>query len=650
MPFVTQEQERCTACGKIVYQTEKTIVDEKESKKVYHKSCIRCCYDRCNKVLSLGEYSSIEGKFYCKPHFKQLFATKGNYEESFGIEKEKKWDSSSAPKPASFVPIESTDHKTLYEKKETSDETAAKFRKFREEGETDKCIACQRIVYATEKVVIEETGTKKTLHKACLRCTKEGCGKMLDLGSYTSIESVIYCKPHYQQLFKSKGNYDESFGMNKSENYKQPTVITEKLSFIPKPEEENKPQVSDDHKTSDGTAEKIRKWREEGQAETCAVCAKTVFLAEKLVAEEKNVKKIYHKGCFKCASCNVKLDLRNYGSSAGKIYCATHLKEVNATNRPTGSATTSSSGSFIPEVKDDKSAQKSDTPSHIAEKFKGLGGSEKCKACGKTVYATEKVVHAELTTQSIYHKGCLKCSKCNISLDVTTMKTQSGVMYCKVHLPKAEMVKSEGAYFVSPLKGTSEYTPQHEDGATEQQQQSEERREAASEEEHHRDVEESHQQQETGSSSPYRQSPKASPKVSPKGSPAQSPYGSPRNSVTIESEERKTQVEQLKQEAREENRSRSGSSASDKDDDEDRRRKREERDRQREEEERKFNEEREQREREREERRKKRDESSTTTEVSEDDAAERRKKRKRRQKKTTRRRGKERRRGSSKEI
>lgn len=66
MPFVAQQQEKCTACNRTVYQTEKTVVEELDSKKVYHKTCIRCSFERCNKVLSLGEFSSIEGKFYCK--------------------------------------------------------------------------------------------------------------------------------------------------------------------------------------------------------------------------------------------------------------------------------------------------------------------------------------------------------------------------------------------------------------------------------------------------------------------------------------------------------------------------------------------------------------------------------------------------------
>jgi hypothetical protein len=99
----------------------------------------------------------------------------------------------------------------------------------------------------------------------------------------------------------------------------------------------------------------------------CAVCAKAVFLAEKLIVEEKNSKKIYHKNCFKCAQCDVKLDLRNYGSNSGKVYCLTHLKEVNAADRRPGAIVTPSN-SFIPEVREEKIAQKAETPSHIGTK------------------------------------------------------------------------------------------------------------------------------------------------------------------------------------------------------------------------------------------------------------------------------------------
>lgn len=32
------------------------------------------------------------------------------------------------------------------------------------------------------------------------------------LGSYAAMHGEFYCRPHFQQLFKSKGNYDEGFG------------------------------------------------------------------------------------------------------------------------------------------------------------------------------------------------------------------------------------------------------------------------------------------------------------------------------------------------------------------------------------------------------------------------------------------------------
>ena len=53
----------------------------------YHKTCFRCT--ECNRTLSAGSYASSYGKFFCKPHFKQLFALKGNYDEGFGQQQRK---------------------------------------------------------------------------------------------------------------------------------------------------------------------------------------------------------------------------------------------------------------------------------------------------------------------------------------------------------------------------------------------------------------------------------------------------------------------------------------------------------------------------------------------------------------------------------
>ncbi|XDV52166.1 hypothetical protein PO909_020921 [Leuciscus waleckii] len=71
-------QERCVCCQKTVYPVEKLIANQQ----IYHKTCFRCAF--CNTKLSLLSYASLHGSIYCKPHFSQLFKSKGNYDEGFG--------------------------------------------------------------------------------------------------------------------------------------------------------------------------------------------------------------------------------------------------------------------------------------------------------------------------------------------------------------------------------------------------------------------------------------------------------------------------------------------------------------------------------------------------------------------------------------
>ena len=68
----------CLVCGKVVYFSDRVKADDK----VFHKACFRCT--QCKGVLKLGSYAGLEGKYYCKPHFKQLFQLKGNYAGGFG--------------------------------------------------------------------------------------------------------------------------------------------------------------------------------------------------------------------------------------------------------------------------------------------------------------------------------------------------------------------------------------------------------------------------------------------------------------------------------------------------------------------------------------------------------------------------------------
>ncbi|NWW40256.1 LIMA1 protein, partial [Panurus biarmicus] len=81
--FQLPMKETCVGCQKTVYPMERLFANQQ----VFHVSCFRCSY--CNSKLSLGTYASLRGNIYCKPHFNQLFKSKGNYDEGFGHKQHK---------------------------------------------------------------------------------------------------------------------------------------------------------------------------------------------------------------------------------------------------------------------------------------------------------------------------------------------------------------------------------------------------------------------------------------------------------------------------------------------------------------------------------------------------------------------------------
>ncbi|XP_071990631.1 LIM domain and actin-binding protein 1 isoform X1 [Engystomops pustulosus] len=76
--FQPPPREICFGCQKTVYPMERLFANQQ----VYHNACFRCHH--CSTKLSLGSYASLHGNAYCKPHFNQLFKSKGNYDEGFG--------------------------------------------------------------------------------------------------------------------------------------------------------------------------------------------------------------------------------------------------------------------------------------------------------------------------------------------------------------------------------------------------------------------------------------------------------------------------------------------------------------------------------------------------------------------------------------
>ncbi|XP_075873108.1 LIM domain-containing protein 2 [Nelusetta ayraudi] len=89
--FKAPQKEVCSSCEKTVYPMERLVANNQ----VFHSSCF-CC-KHCNTKLSLGSFAALQGEFYCKPHFQQLFKSKGNYDEGFGRKQHKElWASKEA--------------------------------------------------------------------------------------------------------------------------------------------------------------------------------------------------------------------------------------------------------------------------------------------------------------------------------------------------------------------------------------------------------------------------------------------------------------------------------------------------------------------------------------------------------------------------
>ncbi|XP_041654815.1 LIM domain and actin-binding protein 1a [Cheilinus undulatus] len=70
----------------------------------------------------------------------------------------------------------------------------------------ETCVSCQKTVYPLERLVANQS----IYHSSCFRCSH--CNTKLSLANYASLHNNVYCKPHFCQLFKAKGNYDEGFG------------------------------------------------------------------------------------------------------------------------------------------------------------------------------------------------------------------------------------------------------------------------------------------------------------------------------------------------------------------------------------------------------------------------------------------------------
>ncbi|CAA0813610.1 LIM domain-containing protein PLIM2c [Striga hermonthica] len=132
-------------------------------------------------------------------------------------------------------------------------------------GTLDKCKACDKTVYFVD--LLSADGA--TFHKSCFKCSH--CKGTLVMSNYSSMDGVLYCKPHFEQLFKESGNFSKNF-----------------------------------------------------QNDKCPACNKTVYPLEKVIMEGES----FHKSCFKCAHGGCHLTHSSYAALDGVLYCKVHFQQL----------------------------------------------------------------------------------------------------------------------------------------------------------------------------------------------------------------------------------------------------------------------------------------------------------------------------------
>ncbi|KMZ70502.1 LIM domain-containing protein [Zostera marina] len=187
-------------------------------------------------------------------------------------------------------------------------------------GTQEKCKVCEKTVYVMDQL----TADSASYHKACFKCNH--CKGTLKLSNYSSMDGVLYCKPHFDQLFKESGNFNK--------NFQSPI----------KPSERMGPSLMKSPSKAAGMFS--------GTQEKCVTCGKTAYPLEKVTVENES----YHKSCFKCSHGGCSLNPSNYAALEGILYCKHHFsqlfKEKGSYNHLIKCATMKRTNSMAPVVPD----------------------------------------------------------------------------------------------------------------------------------------------------------------------------------------------------------------------------------------------------------------------------------------------------------
>ncbi|KAA3462213.1 LIM domain-containing protein PLIM2b-like [Gossypium australe] len=155
-------------------------------------------------------------------------------------------------------------------------------------------------------------------HKTCFKCSH--CKGNLQMTTYSWMDGILYCKPHFEQLFKESGNFSKNFQTGST------TLSIDYLSFILYIYAKNLlPSLFTYlfNMLQNRTPSKLSSLFS-GTLDKCAACEKTVYPLEKVTMEGE----CFHKTCFRCAHGGCPLTHSSYAALDGVLYCKHHFAQL----------------------------------------------------------------------------------------------------------------------------------------------------------------------------------------------------------------------------------------------------------------------------------------------------------------------------------
>jgi len=346
----------------------------------------------------------------------------------------------------------------------------------REAMSAQKCAKCEKSVYPLEMIV----ACNKSWHKGCFTCTH--CHSVISLKSFASLEEKPYCKPHFLELFKSKGNYkaisgdsNESSSYNASAGFKGVGLLSSVKNSPPalKHSEtvyKSAPQIEKDVKIKKvdrtGFLEEVGKGSDLHHPEkihdsSAPKIPVKVTLGDhegllKEVEGEHSLKhptEVHDSSAPHLENVQVRKVDRKEILREGVVEHPPKLRDVddlvNDRSSPvieeTAQVKTGSRVALfqsIAQANETVELKKPDATTDRSSPKVGpsAGGASKCYKCGKSVYDLEMLKACD----KIWHKSCFRCKHCDGVLSLKGFATIDSDPYCKPHY--LEIFKSKGTY------------------------------------------------------------------------------------------------------------------------------------------------------------------------------------------------------------